>query len=571
MTLINHNHKLQIETLIVQIDQTDKKELGGQMRNPTKNSPLRNLGFQSSTFSSMALEKAGSDPVSLIGNLIGSVSSLVQGTTAVTLSKAGSVWGAFKALKDQTNVSLIAQPFVTVANRVEGVVSVGERRRIEKESSGSQQGFEDVDVATKIRFTPQINPDGIINLKVNVDLSEFLTDGANRTEKKLTTNVTVASGQVLVLGGFVKTKVTESSKKSPLLGDIPVLGWLAKHKSRSTTKSYIFLFVCPTIVKPRQSPGSNLYTKMKLHSATKDIEKSLETAIVKDPIHNWFFNPDQENYSHKVVDFSNARYQPTTVDIRYDPYYRSSNEDQEPNSIKEIEPTFDDELTSIPTQAKMKKHRFTPSTPALRHPNLTPRTTVEATQPPPSKRSFSLAEQREKLKQLVAGTREPTPTLYDPNSSRGKLKQLVATSSDEDAINTEQQRITQVKEDFRNTLIVSENKNPESISEVHSNKIPSESNHYRDYLKTLLNEDPSTELIEPEEQPTKTTQTEKARFKDDFFDYSDTYDPLPQLNKYRSESEPSTKPVDKRKYLQELVAANPITNPFASHDGKDIR
>ena len=74
-------------------------------------------------------------------------------------------------------------------------------------------------------------------------------------------NVTLANGQVLVLGGFVKTKITETRDKSPILGDIPILGWLFKNKNRSNTKSYLFVFTSPTIVKPRQSPGSNLYTR----------------------------------------------------------------------------------------------------------------------------------------------------------------------------------------------------------------------------------------------------------------------------------------------------------------------
>jgi hypothetical protein len=67
----------------------------------------------------------------------------------------------------------------------------------------------------------------------------------------------------------------------------------------------------------------NLYTKMKLHEATDEIEYGITTKKTPDPLHNWFFNPEKENYSHKVIDFANARYQPTTVDIKNDPYYRA--------------------------------------------------------------------------------------------------------------------------------------------------------------------------------------------------------------------------------------------------------
>jgi hypothetical protein len=108
-----------------------------------------------------------------------------------------------------------------------------------------------------------------------------------------------------------------------------VLGWLFKNHERTVEKTYVFIFMAPTIVKPRQQPGMGLYTKMKLHQATREIEQGVRTSHTPDPLYNWFFNEKKENYSHKVIDFANARYQPTTVDIKYDPYYRAKDDDDD--------------------------------------------------------------------------------------------------------------------------------------------------------------------------------------------------------------------------------------------------
>ncbi|MGD1997857.1 MAG: hypothetical protein PVJ92_02995, partial [Candidatus Dependentiae bacterium] len=133
----------------------------------------------------------------------------------------------------------------------------------------------------------------------------------------------VANGQVIALGGFVKTKISESGGQVPILGSIPLLGWLAKNRARSTTKEYLFIFLSPTIIKPRSSPGVELYTKMKLHDATSQVGEAIQTDKTKDPLYNWFFNAEGESYAHKVTDYANARYQPNTVDIQHDPLYRS--------------------------------------------------------------------------------------------------------------------------------------------------------------------------------------------------------------------------------------------------------
>lgn len=330
-----------VETLIVVVSVTDNKELGGAIRNKKHGTLGNTIDFQaaSSAIAGPALEQnvpVDTKPISLLGNMFSQLAA-AQGQTVLSFGKDTNVWAVFKALQSQVNTSVLSQPFVTIANKTEANVVVGSTIRVVDSQSGTAQGFKDAVANTNLKLVPQINPDGIIGLDITLTIDSFTdSSGDNITNKNLKTNVTVADGQVLVLGGFVQTTVQETKTKTPILGDIPIIGWFFKNQTRTLTKDYTFVFLSPTIVKPRQTPGIQLYTKMKLHKATDEIEDIVETKRVMDPIHNWFFNPDKENYSHKVIDFANARYQPTTVDIKNDSYYRSQTQrEQDVEDLKE--------------------------------------------------------------------------------------------------------------------------------------------------------------------------------------------------------------------------------------------
>lgn len=313
-----------IESLIVSVTANDIKELGGAIRNKNHGTLGYNIDFQSAardTESSLEKNSTG-NVVSLLGNML---SQLIfeRGVSALSFGKPTNIWAIFSALRSLTNSTIMSQPFLTVTNKTPASIEFGETRNVlSEETSGGFSGYNEVRAATALNVTPQINLDGLIRLEIDLTIDEFTDPSGNEQEsRQVKTSVTIADGQVLVLGGFIKTKVTEAKSKTPLLGDIPVLGWLFKNQRRTINKNYIFIFLSPTIIKPRSTPGMQLYTKMKLHDATDQIEDAVQTKRTKDPIHNWFFNPDGENYSHKVIDFANARYQPTTVDIVHDAYY----------------------------------------------------------------------------------------------------------------------------------------------------------------------------------------------------------------------------------------------------------
>ena len=315
--------QIALEALFVTVDVTEGKSLGGSIRNKKSGQIGKHVNFQSPSETGVIVKgTTGGDYQNLLGNLLDGVSGGL-GSTILSFGKDANIWGVFKALKTQTNTSILAQPFVCVANKTKAHLESGKTLNVINEvTSGDFSGYKEIDALTSIDVTPQINTDGIIRLDIKIAIDEFTEETlGNKDMKKIETNLTVADGQVIALGGFIKSKTTENIKKTPILGDIPILGWFFKHKSRSVSKNYLFVFLSPTIIKPRKTPGINLYTRMKLHQAKKNIDDAAESRKSKDIINNWFFNPKDKKYSQKVIDFANARFQPTTVDIKNDTYY----------------------------------------------------------------------------------------------------------------------------------------------------------------------------------------------------------------------------------------------------------
>lgn len=441
-----------IETYFVSVSANEGKRLGGAIRNKKHGQLGKGVDFQSAALSNngASLNTVNGSSTSLLGNM---VSQLVrqQGSTLLSFGKSTNIWAVLQAFKSEGNTSILSQPFVTVANKTKATIDIGQEVQVVQENTSSgQPGFAAVSVSTSVEVEPQINLDGILRLDVNVNIGDFTNQEKGEKQTKiLKTNVTMADGQVLVLGGFVQTKVSEDLVKTPFFGEIPILGWLFKSQQRTINKSYVFIFLCPTIIKPRTIPGIGLYTKMKMHQATDQIESSILTNKSTDPVFNWFFDPKKENYSHKVVDFANARYQPTTVDIKNDPYYRvhtqykdaekiALNDNQlgttpMPTSIQ-IDQTVKPENAITEAQAPSIQTKTTEQPKLQFQPTqVSPQIQVQLTSTPPV--DTSLQQKRDLLKAMVTQANQPASqpqqSTHQPESTQqekiSSLKELISS------------------------------------------------------------------------------------------------------------------------------------------------
>ena len=108
-------------------------------------------------------------------------------------------------------------------------------------------------------------------------------------ERNIDTEVMVADKDTIVLGGLARDNQTETVAKVPLLGDIPILGWLFSSHKRTTEKVNLLIFMTPQIIKQYDRIRAVLDKKLKerdefVESATggEDANRKYRDKIIKD-------------------------------------------------------------------------------------------------------------------------------------------------------------------------------------------------------------------------------------------------------------------------------------------------
>jgi type IV pilus assembly protein PilQ len=178
----------------------------------------------------------------------------------------GSIGGNFNinlrlsALEDSGNVRIISAPKVTVLNNREAKISQGVSIPISVVSAaGTNTQFVQADLALTV--TPSVSQrDCAIAMTLNVTKNEpdFVNVGARGDptilRKEARTVMLVADGDTTVLGGIYTRNAGVAYKKVPLLGDIPVLGWLFKNRRENDDRTEILVFITPKITNRGSLP-----------------------------------------------------------------------------------------------------------------------------------------------------------------------------------------------------------------------------------------------------------------------------------------------------------------------------
>jgi general secretion pathway protein D len=164
--------------------------------------------------------------------------------------------------KTNTDVNILSAPRLLTSDNEEAEIIVGSNipvitSRLTDTGGGSNLAqsvtVERQDVALTLRFTPQITQGDRVRLTVFQETTGLVsTDkdiGPTLTKRLVRNTVLADNGHTVVLGGIIRNDRTESISKVPILGDIPILGWLFKTKRMIDKKTNLLVFITPRIIK----------------------------------------------------------------------------------------------------------------------------------------------------------------------------------------------------------------------------------------------------------------------------------------------------------------------------------
>jgi len=140
-------------------------------------------------------------------------------------------------------------------------------------------GYEEEDVGISLVVTPHISPNNRIKLTLHPIVSDFsgVYVGPNNERpyidtREATTQVQLADGETVVIGGLIKQREVDTVDKVPFLGDIPLLGLIFRHKRKELETTDLLIFVTASIVRSKIERQEQLVEIKKLFKPEKELE-----------------------------------------------------------------------------------------------------------------------------------------------------------------------------------------------------------------------------------------------------------------------------------------------------------
>lgn len=189
-------------------------------------------------------------------------------------------------LKQNVKSDVLATPQIIAMDNEEATVEVGQNVPVgitNTVGAGGQssQSTERLKATIKLVIKPFISPSSetvrmnikqtIAQVDSNPDSSELAKISRTLSERAIETNIVMRDGDTAVLGGLMRDQVSDTVTKVPLLGDIPVLGWLFKATSKSVQKQNLIVFITPKVI--RNPEDSNRLLSRKLDDRVRSVKQ----------------------------------------------------------------------------------------------------------------------------------------------------------------------------------------------------------------------------------------------------------------------------------------------------------
>jgi general secretion pathway protein D len=243
------------------------------------------------------------NPLSLMGLAVGMRGPEIQdaesllGIPGISFPAFGIV---FQALQSNNAVNVISSPHILTTNNEKATISVGENVPFQSGISSMASmasaytgggmssmmpmtSIQRQDVAIKLEITPHVNQSNFVRMEVDQEINEVKSIdpivGPTTSKRKASTVVVVKDQQTVVIGGLITEKIKENVTKIPLLGDLPLFGYLFKSTIKKTEKTNLLIFITPYIIRDEGDLRKIFQDKLKQrkefiekYSAFKDIE-----------------------------------------------------------------------------------------------------------------------------------------------------------------------------------------------------------------------------------------------------------------------------------------------------------
>jgi len=240
-----------IEARIVEVSTDFLDKLGVRW------SPDGQRTFTGDDFDNSVIIGAKNDYLKPYGATVGE--ALSKALTTGLLSSTVSLDFLIQFLRKTSDATVLAEPQINIADNEIGRLFVGSQvpfidKSLSTDVGGLNQSFSYKNVGVILEVAPHINSSGDVALKIRTESSAIqpgvtLFGGAVLDTRNFKTDLTAKDGETIVLGGIIQKQNSDILRKTPILGDIPGLGWAFKKKDKSTREVELMVFLRPKVVR----------------------------------------------------------------------------------------------------------------------------------------------------------------------------------------------------------------------------------------------------------------------------------------------------------------------------------
>ena len=184
------------------------------------------------------------------------------GTMGFTFGSVGMINDlnlTLNVMESDGKIKIVSSPKVATLDNKEAMIQQGTSIPITTRGTGGDVTTKYVDASLILKTTPHITADGSILLNIEINKSEPDWSNSNYLgepsiiKKEAKTEILIKSGDTVVIGGVYTNLTSKTKRQVPLLGSIPVLGWLFKSQESRVERSELLIFLTPRIMNKVKS------------------------------------------------------------------------------------------------------------------------------------------------------------------------------------------------------------------------------------------------------------------------------------------------------------------------------
>jgi general secretion pathway protein D len=208
-------------------------------------------------------------------NTAGSQTTIVQtlgglglgsgGLNLATITDSEKFKLLINALATQDMIKILSSPRVTVRDGKSAAIVVGTEVPVLTSTTttanvpgGIIQSIQYRNTGVQLRVTPSVQAQGVVTLQISQEVSEAQSNPTSGIDspiilnRTINTEVVAADKQTVLIGGLIQENTSSTVKKVPLLGDIPLLGFLFKTTTKGVNRTELVIILTPHIVRDTQ-------------------------------------------------------------------------------------------------------------------------------------------------------------------------------------------------------------------------------------------------------------------------------------------------------------------------------